>query len=79
MPENAIRCKFKCVEATEVADGKRTLFNYKFFPVVEGSEENKKFFAFTPAGILQVSSVIEKSFDVGKEYYLDISSAKAGE
>lgn len=74
-----VRCKFKCVEATEVADGKRTLFNYKFYPVVEGSEENKKFFAFTPAGSLQFSSVNERSFEVGKEYYLDISIAKAGE
>lgn len=69
-----IRCKFECksVEKYKEYQGK-ILYNAKFYPVTSGSEENKKFFEYTPSGNLEVSSISCEKFEPGKEYYLDIS------
>lgn len=73
-----IRCKFKCnsVEKTTQYNSDQFLYNAKFNAVSDGSEENKKFFAFTPSGALSVGSYKEDSFVPGKEYYLDITPAE---
>ncbi len=74
-----IRCKFKCTEKYEREgwgpNGPRKLYGFKFSPVSGGTEENEKFFAATPAGSFEVGTVILDAFEVGKEYYLDISEA----
>lgn len=71
------RCKFTCSEPTEREgwNGHKTLFAAKFRPVYGNSEENKKFFEATPSGLLEIGCFAKKSFEVGKEYYLDISEA----
>jgi hypothetical protein len=46
-----------------------------FSAVTDGSEENKKFFAMTPSGRLEVSTVnaeAVKDLVLGKSYYIDI-------
>lgn len=46
-----------------------------FTAVGDGSEENKKFFAMTPSGKLEVSTVnadAVASLELGKSYYIDI-------
>jgi tRNA U54 and U55 pseudouridine synthase Pus10 len=51
-------------------------FSIKLFPVINGSAENETFFKYTPGGELNLAVVnIEaaKQFEVGKEYYIDIS------
>lgn len=75
---NMIRAKFTC---TEVA--KRTgwgehkyLYAAKFTPVTSGSDENKSFYAATPAGQIEISTVKEDHFEVGKCYYVDFSLAE---
>lgn len=74
-----VRCKFKCVSKTErqhwnhAKGGK--LFDYAFDAVTDGSEENRAFFEATPNGALRVGSVVDGSFEVGAEYYLDLSVA----
>ncbi len=71
------RCKFKCHSVTKFAGwgGHEFLWNYEFTAVQDGSEENKKFFAATPNGSLKVATVTSDSFEVGKDYYLDLSPA----
>jgi hypothetical protein len=44
---------------------------------MSGSEENQSFFAATPNGDLSVTGVKDDLFEVGKEYYLDITESEA--
>lgn len=58
--------------------------NITMYPVVSAnsSAENVKFFAATPGGMLQLSTVNPeawKQFEQGKEYYLDFSEAPVKE
>lgn len=53
----------------------RFLFEAEFAAVTDGSDENKKFFEFTPSGSLKVGTYREDIFVPGKEYYIDISEA----
>lgn len=67
-----IRYKFKCSSITESEWG----FQYQMTPVF-GGEENKVYWEATPSGSFQVSIAKSKGkvFEVGKEYFLDISGA----
>ena len=72
------RCKFHCSSVTKTSyrqgDGsEKMLYTADFFAVTEGSEENKKFFAWTPSGSLKLGTYKEDLFQPGGEYYLDIS------
>ena len=76
--ETTVRCKFVCVGRKQRLENwtkGRVLFDYEFTAVQNGSEENKKFFAYTPCGKFEVSSVTSDQFEIGKEYYFDISAA----
>jgi hypothetical protein len=55
----------------------RTLYEAEFNAVTDGSEENKKFFEWTPSGSLKIGVYREDIFQPGQDYYLDISEAKA--
>ncbi len=77
-----VRAKFKCVEikksmgGTYDSTGKYVtgvLHGYRFNPVGSDSEENKKFFASTPSGLIELHSVRDDLFELGKEYYLDFT------
>jgi hypothetical protein len=71
-----VRCKFVCTEHREFKYGQETLHGYKFSPVTQGSEENKAFFKWTPSGSLEFGTVQAQAFEIGKEYYLDLSPAE---
>ena len=78
----ATRCKFKCHEETKrvrytgrAGEAPSFLYDYKFGAVSDGSAENKAFFDATPSGQLTVGTVKACFFEVGKEYYIDISEA----
>lgn len=50
----------------------------KLLPVSGGSEENKKFFAWTPTGEIQLGTInpeAAKQFELGKAYYVDFTPA----
>lgn len=52
--------------------------NITFSAVYSGSEENKQFFAATPGGSFSfytVNKTAADQFEMGKEYYFDISAA----
>lgn len=82
MPLQTVRCKFRCNSVSKRLDygyqkptEPKFLFNYEFSAVTDGSEENKRFFAYTPSGSLNVGALREDLFEPGKEYYIDITPA----
>lgn len=82
-----VRCKFECVAVTARRGsvwnedgshaGSGILHEAEFQVVTGGGDENKKFFASTPGGILRVTAVRSDLFTPGKQYYLDITEATA--
>lgn len=72
-----VRCKFVCVSKTETKDG----FTVSFQPVTCGSEENEKFFKYTPFGKMEFGTInpeSAKKLIPGKEYFIDISESMKG-
>ena len=70
-----VRAKFKCTQITETEGGLKTV---KLMPVSSGSEENKQFFKYTPAGSIDLSTVNPEAaaqFVPGREYFVDFTPA----
>lgn len=70
-----IRCKFLCCKRIVSEDGSAQI---GLGAVIEGSDENKEFFKWTPAGNLEFFSVnpaAAEKLELGKFYYVDISEA----
>lgn len=76
-----IRCKFRCISKKEMTqyNSPQNLYEFEFYAVTDGSEENKNFFKWTPNGSLKTGVVQQDAFVVGKEYYLDIIEAEGAE
>jgi hypothetical protein len=51
------------------------LYEAEFQAVTGDTAENKAFFASTPTGSLRFAAVNGDKFEVGKDYYLDLSIA----
>lgn len=75
------RCKFTCVSITATLhqSPKRPLYEARFTAVYGDSEENKKFFEWTPNGELKVGLYKENAFEIGKDYFIDILPASVAE
>lgn len=71
------RCKMVCQKAMETTNDD---FSYSFYPVIPAHDdkdsENARFFKYTPSGALTFQGTNEHGFEVGKEYYVDISLAE---
>lgn len=70
-----VRAKFKCEKKIENLSG----YQVELKPVTTGSKENQEFYRFTPYGELVVGTInseAAKQFEVGQEYYIDISKAE---
>lgn len=77
-----IRTKFDCTGVTKSIHWQRNedgtnRFHYSasFNVVHQGSEENKKFYAATPTGSINVSTYAEDVFEPGKSYYVEFTPA----
>lgn len=71
-----VRAKFKCEEVKAQPDSLGTTITLT--PVTSGSEENEKFFKYTPWGKIEMGTInVEASqyFEVGTEYYIDFTKA----
>lgn len=69
-----VRAKFKCTYKDPGEEGNITLE-----AVIDGSEENKSFFHYTPSGMVRlgiVNPAAFSQFEPGKEYYLDFTKAE---
>jgi len=75
-----VRCKFKCVENKPYSENpEKDGVKLRFEPVVSGSSENDSFFKWTPTGSLEfytINSTAAEQFEVGKQYYIDVTSAE---
>ena len=73
-----VRAKFECVGIEDQPDSEQK--EVSFVPVLQGSDENKSFSKYTPSGSLNLTISYEteavNAFEVGKEYYLDLTEAK---
>lgn len=72
----SVRAKMRCESVSPASDGVGG--NVQLSPVIGGSAENDKFYKYTPGGQLTLSTINEeaiKQFEMGKEYYVDISPA----
>ena len=66
------RAKFECVEVIEGGEGTQV----KLTPVVGGSEENEKFFKYTPFGKIELGILNpDVVFVEGKQYYVDFTES----
>jgi hypothetical protein len=68
------RAKFKCDEVAQTVNGGKI----KLSPVVSGSDENKRFFNYTPYGQIEIGTInqeVIQQFIPGKEYYIDFTLA----
>lgn len=72
-----VRCKVVCQEKQVSSDGESV--SLTFYPVVDGSAENKEFFKYTPAGSIQFSTINKAAsdrFEQGAQYYMDFTAAR---
>ena len=70
-----IRAKFRVDERAERTNGGKVTLS----PVIDGSEENKKFFMYTPYGKIEMGTINEdaiKEFTPGREFYIDFTPAE---
>lgn len=72
---SAVKAKFRCNSVTDYGQQKRAELN----AVVSGSEENKSFAKYTPAGSLSLTidegTEANSFFEPGKHYYISIAEA----
>lgn|SRR3990167_959950 len=70
----SVRAKFLVVSKEPFNDG----FTIHLRAVYDGSEENKDFFKYTPAGNISLSTVNNSAadkFEMNQEYYVDFTKA----
>jgi len=75
----SVRCKFKVDSVTKTATNGATV---AMSPVSTGSDENKKFFKWTPSGELKFQTINDEAADQlvpGAEYYIDITPVPKAE
>jgi hypothetical protein len=74
-----VRAKFYVVSVkkTKFMDGLGSVV--ELTPVINGSDENKEFYKWTPSGRIELGTINEeaaKQFEIGKEYYVDFTPAE---
>lgn len=72
------RAKFRCIEVSKrLGWGENPIMYAAKLTVVCGDNpENKIFFAATPGGSIEMTTIKHDHFEVGKEYYVDFTVAE---
>lgn len=76
----SVRAKFKVdsITRTKQYDGQEAQ-TIRLTPVVDGSEENKQFYKYTPGGSIDLSTVnadAGNQFELGAQFYVDFTKAE---
>jgi hypothetical protein len=77
-----VRAKFVCRSITQQQHWDRSKGNLhavKLEPVTSGSKENEAFYAATPCGAIELSTLNAEAgqqFELGQEYYIDFTKAE---
>lgn len=80
-----VRAKFNCYSVKKTYTTKWEggnpvlgfLYDYEFSVVTsDNNDENKKFFASTPSGKINIQAVRDDLFEPGKSYYVDFSEVE---
>lgn len=89
MDSKIVRCKLICHDVTNQSyekynketgkHEKAPVYSATFGPVYSGTVENEAFFAATPSASLILGVHAKQHFEVGKEYYIDITEAPTPE
>lgn len=70
-----VRAKFTVTKMEKLGDnGTRVSLS----PVIDGSEENKSFYRWTPGGSISLDTINDAAaaqFEEGKSYYVDFTAA----
>ena len=72
-----VRAKFTCTAIEKSLHWDRSkgnLYKAKFAVVTANSDENKSFFDATPSGTIEMSTIKEDHFEVGKNYFIDFTA-----
>lgn len=76
----SVRAKFYVLSKTEYANQHSTEQNVRveLQPVHGDTEENKKFWSYTPSGKIEMNMKPESAehFELGKQYYVDFTPAE---
>lgn len=77
---NKVRAKFRCESVRPIGGGvvDNSTVQVRLSAVTDGSEENKVFWKYTPAGTLEMqidNPPASDLFKEGQEYYIDIQPA----
>jgi len=84
MEKQTVRAKFRvnsyetCLQNAGRDSAAVECRTVKLSAVYDGSEENKRFFQYTPNGQITIGLLTPdawKQFDLGKEYYVDFTAA----
>jgi hypothetical protein len=83
-----VRAKFKVADVVKTVGTfydyttkdnlEKEVYSVTLYAVADGTDENKEFFASTPAGHIQMNTVNAAAglyFKAGDEYYLDFTKA----
>jgi len=73
----SVRAKFKCISVT-VGEGEYATAQISLEPVIDGSDENKSFYKYTPGGRIDlqvVNPAAAGQFSPGQEFYVDFTPA----
>lgn len=74
-----IRAKFRVNSYETRLDRTEELRTIQMSPVVDGSEENKRFFKYTPYGEIKLGTINRNAweqFPLGAEVYVDFTPVK---
>lgn len=77
----SVRAKFKVESVTTRANWQRDkghIGTVRLVPVMDGSEENKRFYDATPSGAIELGTINQdalKQFEIGREFYVDFTPA----
>lgn len=75
----SVRAKMKCVSIAPCEWDSEAGSTIRLEPVIDGSDENKSFYRYTPGGQVVLSTVNKAAADQfvqGKEYYVDFTAAE---